>query len=474
MFVSRRLDELSLRRWDLSGVSLLFNGFGTIDFISTGTIAALCIRLIFRSGGRGVAKRGCTEQDRAGLAKAARRFVLVREAARSTCPRKAIRWRGFLDRFGRSGRAGPPREERRSARHLHRELHRWFAAYTSINRPAEEAVEKWSTPLFRAVLIEKDERGYRADVVELPESRLPDGDVLVDVEFSTLNYKDGLAITGQGPIVRSFPMVPGIDFAGVVSSSSNPRFAAGDRVVLNGWGVGENHWGGLAQRAKVNGDWLIKLPGSMPSRRAMIIGTAGYTAMLSVMALEKYGIHPRAGNNVLVTGASGGVGSIAIMLLDKLGFRVVASTGRPDEEPYLKSLGVSEIIDRAQLLQPGKPLQKERWIAAIDSVGSHTLANVCASIKADGAVAACGMAQGLDFPSSVAPFILRGVALLGINSVTRPKGERIDAWTRLASLLTEADLERTAMEVGLKDVVATAGRLMSGQIRGRTVVDVNR
>jgi acrylyl-CoA reductase (NADPH) len=328
--------------------------------------------------------------------------------------------------------------------------------------------------LFRAVLIEKDERGYRADVVELPESRLPDGDVLVDVEFSTLNYKDGLAITGQGPIVRSFPMVPGIDFAGVVSSSSNPRFAAGDRVVLNGWGVGESHWGGLAQRAKVNGDWLIKLPGSMPSRRAMIIGTAGYTAMLSVMALEKYGIHPRAGNNVLVTGASGGVGSIAIMLLDKLGFRVVASTGRPDEEPYLKSLGVSEIIDRAQLLQPGKPLQKERWIAAIDSVGSHTLANVCASIKADGAVAACGMAQGLDFPSSVAPFILRGVALLGINSVTRPKGERIDAWTRLASLLTEADLERTAMEVGLKDVVATAGRLMSGQIRGRTVVDVNR
>jgi acrylyl-CoA reductase (NADPH) len=328
--------------------------------------------------------------------------------------------------------------------------------------------------LFRAVLIEKDERGYRADVVELPESRLPDGDVLVDVEFSTLNYKDGLAITGQGPIVRSFPMVPGIDFAGVVSSSSNPRFAAGDRVVLNGWGVGEHHWGGLAQRAKVNGDWLIKLPGSMLSRRAMIIGTAGYTAMLSVMALEKYGIHPRAGNNVLVTGASGGVGSIAIMLLDKLGFRVVASTGRPDEEPYLKSLGVSEIIDRAQLSQPGKPLQKERWIAAIDSVGSHTLANVCAGIKADGAVAACGMAQGLDFPSSVAPFILRGVALLGINSVTRPKGERIDAWTRLASLLTEADLERTAMEVGLKDVVATAGRLMSGQIRGRTVVDVNR
>jgi acrylyl-CoA reductase (NADPH) len=218
--------------------------------------------------------------------------------------------------------------------------------------------------LFRAVLIEKDERGYRADVAELPESRLPDGDVLVDIEFSTLNYKDGLAITGKGPIVRSFPMVPEIDFAGVVGSSSDPAFGAGDRVVLNGWGVGEHRWGGLAQRAKVKGDWLIQLPASMPARRAMIIGTAGYTAMLSVIALEKYGIRPGAGD-VLVTGASGGVGSIAVMLLAKLGFRVVASTGRPEEEPYLKSLGASEIIDRAELSQSGKPLQKERWIAAI-------------------------------------------------------------------------------------------------------------
>jgi len=327
--------------------------------------------------------------------------------------------------------------------------------------------------LFKAVLIEKDEQGYRADVVELPESRLPEGDVTVDVEFSTLNYKDGLAITGKGPIVRSFPMVPGIDFAGVVSSSSDPAFAPGDRVVLNGWGVGEQHWGGLAQRAKVKGDWLIKLPASMPSRRAMIIGTAGYTAMLSVMALEKYGIRPAAGD-VLVTGAGGGVGSIAIMLLHKLGFRVVASTGRPEEEPYLKSLGAAEIIDRSQLSQPGKPLQKERWIAAIDSVGSHTLANVCAGIKADGALAACGMAQGLDFPTSVAPFILRGVALFGINSVTRPKSERVEAWDRLASLLTQEHLEKTAVEIGLNDVVAVAGRLMSGQVRGRTVVDVNR
>ncbi|MGL9622965.1 MDR family oxidoreductase [Bradyrhizobium sp. U531] len=327
--------------------------------------------------------------------------------------------------------------------------------------------------MFKAVLIEKDDEGYRAGVSELSEDRLPEGNVIVDVEYSTLNYKDGLAITGKGPIVRSFPLVPGIDFAGLVSSSSDPAFSPGDRVVLNGWGVGEQHWGGLAQRARVKADWLIKLPASMPSRRAMIIGTAGYTAMLSVMALEKYGIRPGAGD-VLVTGASGGVGSIAIMLLHKLGFRVVASTGRPDEAPYLKSLGAAEIIDRSQLSQSGKPLQKERWIAAIDSVGSHTLANVCAGIKADGAVAACGMAQGLDLPASVAPFILRGVALLGINSVTRPKAERAQAWDRLATLLTEADLERTAVEIGLNDVVSLAGRLMSGQVRGRVVVNVNR
>ncbi|MBW5433693.1 oxidoreductase [Bradyrhizobium canariense] len=327
--------------------------------------------------------------------------------------------------------------------------------------------------MFKAVLIEKDEQGYRAGVAELPEARLPEGNVTVDVEYSTLNYKDGLAITGKGPIVRSFPLVPGIDFAGLVSSSSDSTFSPGDRVVLNGWGVGEQHWGGLAQRASVKADWLIKLPASMPSRRAMIIGTAGYTAMLSIIALEKFGIRPGTGD-VLVTGAGGGVGSIAIMLLHKLGFHVVASTGRPDEGPYLKSLGATEIIDRSQLSQPGKPLQKERWIAAIDSVGSHTLANVCAGIKADGAVAACGMAQGLDFPASVAPFILRGIALFGINSVTRPKAERVEAWDRLAALLTEADLERSAVEIGLSDVVASAERLMSGQVRGRTVVDVNR
>ncbi|WP_234686029.1 acrylyl-CoA reductase (NADPH) [Bradyrhizobium monzae] len=327
--------------------------------------------------------------------------------------------------------------------------------------------------MLKAVLIEKDEQGYRAKVTELPESRLPEGDVLVDVEYSTLNYKDGLAITGKGPIVRSFPMVPGIDFAGVVKSSSDPAFAAGDRVVLNGWGVGEQHWGGLAQQARVKGDWLIKLPAAMPSRLAMIIGTAGYTAMLCVMALDKHGIRPGPGD-VLVTGAGGGVGSIAIMLLSKLGFRVVASTGRPEERSYLESLGTAEIIDRASLSEPGKPLQKERWIAAVDSVGSHTLANICASTRADGAVAACGMAQGLDLPASVAPFILRGVTLFGINSVTRPKAERVEAWDRLASLLSASDLEKTAVEIGLSEVVPAAARLMSGQVRGRTVVDVNR
>ncbi|WP_027535091.1 MDR family oxidoreductase [Bradyrhizobium sp. WSM3983] len=327
--------------------------------------------------------------------------------------------------------------------------------------------------MLKAVLIEKDEQGYQAKVTELPESRLPEGDVLVDVEYSTLNYKDGLAITGKGPIVRSFPMVPGIDFAGVVKSSSDPAFAAGDRVVLNGWGVGEQHWGGLAQQAKVKGDWLIKLPAAMPSRLAMIIGTAGYTAMLCVMALEKHGIRPGPGD-ALVTGAGGGVGSIAIMLLSKLGFRVIASTGRPEERPYLQSLGAAEIIDRASLSEPGKPLQKERWIAAIDSVGSHTLANICASTKADGAVAACGMAQGLDLPVGVAPFILRGLTLYGINSVTRPKAERVEAWDRLASLLSASDLEKTAIEIGLGEVVPAAARLMNGQVRGRTIVDVNR
>jgi acrylyl-CoA reductase (NADPH) len=326
--------------------------------------------------------------------------------------------------------------------------------------------------LFKALLVEKDEHGCQANIRELAESSLPEGDVTVDIEYSTLNYKDALAITGKGSIVRAFPMVPGIDFSGLVQSSNHRDFKLGDRVVLNGWGVGEQHWGGLGQKAKVRGDWLVHLPASITSRQAMMIGTAGYTAMLSVMALERYGITPGNGD-VLVTGANGGVGSIAIMLLKKLGYRVIAATGRLNETSHLEKLGAAEIIDRALLSQPGKPLQRERWAAAIDSVGSHTLANVCAATKADGAVAACGMAQGLDFPASVASFILRGVALLGINSVTRPKSQRIEAWGRLSTLLTESELEIMASTIGLNEVVATAGKLLDGQVRGRVVVDLN-
>ncbi len=325
--------------------------------------------------------------------------------------------------------------------------------------------------MFKALLVEKDEHGCQANIRELAESSLPEGDVTVDIEYSTLNYKDALAITGKGSIVRAFPMVPGIDFSGLVQSSNHRDFKPGDRVVLNGWGVGEQHWGGLGQKAKVRGDWLVHLPASITSRQAMMIGTAGYTAMLSVMALERYGITPGNGD-VLVTGANGGVGSIAIMLLKKLGYRVIAATGRLNETSHLEKLGAAEIIDRALLSQPGKPLQRERWAAAIDSVGSHTLANVCAATKADGAVAACGMAQGLDFPASVASFILRGVALLGINSVTRPKSQRIEAWGRL-TLLTESELEIMASTIGLNEVVATAGKLLDGQVRGRVVVDLN-
>lgn len=326
--------------------------------------------------------------------------------------------------------------------------------------------------MFKALLVEKDEHGCQANIRELAESSLPEGDVTVDIEYSTLNYKDALAITGKGSIVRAFPMVPGIDFSGLVQSSNHRDFKPGDRVVLNGWGVGEQHWGGLGQKAKVRGDWLVHLPASITSRQAMMIGTAGYTAMLSVMALERYGITPGNGD-VLVTGANGGVGSIAIMLLKKLGYRVIAATGRLNETSHLEKLGAAEIIDRALLSQPGKPLQRERWAAAIDSVGSHTLANVCAATKADGAVAACGMAQGLDFPASVASFILRGVALLGINSVTRPKSQRIEAWGRLSTLLTESELEIMASTIGLNEVVATAGKLLDGQVRGRVVVDLN-
>ena len=326
--------------------------------------------------------------------------------------------------------------------------------------------------MFKGIVVEKDADGYRASVSELDEGRLPAGDVTVQVEYSTLNYKDGLAITGKGPVVRSFPMVPGIDFAGVVQQSDHPDFKAGDRVVLNGWGVGETHWGGLAQRARVKGDWLIPLPQRFGSKEAMAIGTAGYTAMLCVMALERHGLKAGQGP-VLVTGANGGVGSFAIALLAGLGHHVVASTGRPEESEYLRRLGAAEVIDRKELSEPGKPLQKERWSAAVDSVGSHTLANVCAQLRYGGAVAACGLAQGLDLPASVAPFILRGVNLLGIDSVMRPKADRLAAWDRLAQDLRGPILEDIAAEIALSEAIDAADRLMRGKIRGRVVVNPN-
>ncbi|WP_236213536.1 acrylyl-CoA reductase (NADPH) [Metapseudomonas otitidis] len=327
--------------------------------------------------------------------------------------------------------------------------------------------------MFKGILIDKDDTGYRATLAELDEAQLPAGEVTVKVDYSTLNYKDGLAITGKGPVVRSFPMVAGIDLAGTVEASDSPAFKAGDKVLLNGWGVGETHWGGLAQKARLKADWLIPLPAGFTPRQAMAIGTAGYTAMLSVLALERNGVTPDKGQ-VLVTGANGGVGSFAIALLARLGYQVAASTGRPQEADYLKRLGASEIIDRASLAEPGRPLGKERWAGAIDSVGSHTLANVCAGIRYGGAVAACGLAQGMDFPASVAPFILRGVTLAGIDSVMRPKTDRIEAWERLARDLDLALLDAITREISLEEALPVARELLDGQVRGRVVVDVNR
>lgn len=328
--------------------------------------------------------------------------------------------------------------------------------------------------MFNAILIDKDDSGYHADLSTLDEAVLPLGNVTVEVQWSTLNYKDALAITGQGgAVVRHFPMVPGIDLAGTVLHSDDPDFSTGDAVLLNGWGVGEKHWGGLAQRARLQGEWLIPLSHGLDARQAMAIGTAGYTAMLCVLALERHGLRPEHGE-VLVTGANGGVGSFAIALLARLGYHVVASTGRPQESDYLRALGAETIIDRATLSQPSKPLQAERWAAAIDSVGSHTLANVCAGLRADGAVAACGLAQGMDLPATVAPFILRGVSLLGINSVTRPKADRIQAWSRLVKDLDLVQLDAITQEIGLGEAIAASEDLLAGKVRGRLVVDVNR
>ena len=312
---------------------------------------------------------------------------------------------------------------------------------------------------FRALLVNKDDEGYHAGVENWSTDQLMEGDVLVRVAHSTINYKDGLAVTGKGPIIRQFPMIPGIDLAGTVEESGNPDIAVGSKVILNGFGVGERHHGGFSQYARLKGEWLVPLPGSLSTLQAMAIGTAGYTAMLCVMALEHNGVTPDKGP-VLVTGANGGVGSVAIALLSHLGYQVTASTGRVQESDYLKSLGATDIVDRAEFSEPGRPLGKERWAAAVDSVGSHTLANVLAQTSYGGTVAACGLAQGMDLPASVAPFILRGITLAGIDSVMAPRGKRLVAWERLARELDLSKLEAISNVIGLEDVPEAAASIL--------------
>jgi acrylyl-CoA reductase (NADPH) len=326
--------------------------------------------------------------------------------------------------------------------------------------------------MFKAIMISQDEEKKQSvDVVLLKEDDLMEGDVTVEVQATTVNYKDGIAITGKSPVIRCWPMVPGVDFAGCVLSSSHKDFVEGDNVILNGWGVGEVHFGAYSQKARVSGDWLIKRPKAFSPQQAMSIGTAGYTAMLCVMALERYGITPDKGQ-ILVTGANGGVGSVAIALLSKLGYDIAASTGRPDEAEFLKSLGANEIIDRNELSEKGRPLGKERWAGAIDAIGSHTLANVLAQIKYGGGVAACGLAQGFDLPATVMPFILRGVALLGVDSVMAPKTRREEAWARLAQDLDMSKLDAISTTIGFDDIIGAAHDIIDGKIRGRVVVDM--
>jgi acrylyl-CoA reductase (NADPH) len=327
--------------------------------------------------------------------------------------------------------------------------------------------------MFNAILVERDPPPYRTALKKIDEAQLPPGDVTVRVEYSALNYKDALAISGKGPVVRNFPMVPGIDLAGSVEHSDSPSYKTGDKVLLNGWGVGENHWGGLAQVARVKADWLILLPGALSPRQAMAIGTAGYTAMLCVMALERHGLTPGDGE-ILVTGAAGGVGSVAVALLSRLGFTVAAMTGRAAQADFLRQLGATQILDRASFASAGRPLAKERWAGAIDVVGSHTLANVCASLRYGGVVAACGLAGGMDFPATVAPFILRGITLVGIDSVVRPRADRVEAWRRLSKDLEIKSLELLTEEISLRQALRRAGAFLEGQVRGRIVVDVNR
>ncbi|MCZ4305440.1 oxidoreductase [Zoogloeaceae bacterium G21618-S1] len=325
---------------------------------------------------------------------------------------------------------------------------------------------------FKGILIEKDEAGYRAALQDIDESQLPEGDVTIRVALSTLNYKDALAITGRGPVVRRFPLVPGIDLVGTVEDSTHADYKAGDQVLLNGWGVGEVHWGGLAQMARLKGDWLVPLPAQFTPQQAMAIGTAGYTAMLCVLALERHGVTPDKGE-ILVTGAAGGVGSVAVSVLSKLGYTVVGVTGRPEEADYVKELGAAEVLDREAFSSPGKPLARERWAGAVDVVGSHTLANVCASTKYRGVVTACGLAGGMDFPSSVAPFILRGVTLAGVDSVMCPRADRLVAWQRLGTDLDISKLNLITNQIGLAEAIPMATQMLDGKLRGRVVVDVN-
>jgi acrylyl-CoA reductase (NADPH) len=324
---------------------------------------------------------------------------------------------------------------------------------------------------FKAIVVDKTEAGQTARLTDFEEKDLMDGDVTVAVEYSTLNYKDGLALTGKSPVVRRFPMIAGIDLAGTVTSSSHPAWKAGDQVILNGFGVGESHLGAYAQVARVKGDWLVRLPPGMSPREAMAIGTAGYTAMLSVLALEHAGVAPARGS-IIVTGAAGGVGSVAIALLAKLGYAVAASTGRPAESDYLKALGAAEVIDRKELAGPPRALNKERWAGGIDAVGSTTLANVLSMIRYGGAVAACGLAGGMDLPTTVAPFILRAVSLIGIDSVMCPLPLRQEAWRRLAADLDRGKIAAMTSEIALSDVIASGPRILAGEVRGRTVVKI--
>jgi acrylyl-CoA reductase (NADPH) len=337
--------------------------------------------------------------------------------------------------------------------------------------PAEKEVEEPGLGTFKAIRVDKAEKGTTAALAQFDEAELMDGDVTIGVEWSTLNYKDGLAVTGKAPVVRRFPMIPGIDLAGTVEASAHPAWKAGDKVICNGWGMGETHLGGYAGKARVKGDWLVGLPEGMSTREAMAIGTAGYTAMLSVLALEKHGLSPKAGAMV-VTGAAGGVGSVATAVLSKLGYHVIASTGRMSESGYLKDLGAAEVIDRNELSGPAKPLAKERWVGGVDSVGSTTLANLLSMTKYGGAIAACGLAAGMDLPSSVAPFILRGVSLLGIDSVMCPNPLRKAAWARLASDLDKGKLTEITHEIRLDEVFAWGAKILAGEVRGRIVVKI--